>query len=182
MTRILRSKWSWICLLAVTAVAFGWGLYSWGRPDPLEPDAQFELQFGRGSARHGLDVLRVTSDGNAVYEYQPDLNVWERRRFRLGVQALADLRKAIDDLDPWSMPAVYRANIADGTQWILLIRVEGREKAVYFDNNFPDAIQRLADHIDHRIIAPLADPVPPESVPSWHQRKHEKELWEAVRH
>ena len=33
-----------------------------GGPDVFQPDPLFELQFGRGSGWHGLDLLRITSD------------------------------------------------------------------------------------------------------------------------
>lgn len=180
----LKCKRTWIGVPIGVAIAavFAWCWYTLGQPDPIQPDQKFEIQFGRGSGWHGLDLLRITSDGEAWFEYQTetDNGVWHRKRFHVGDQRLADLRDAINALNPWGMAAAYHGNVHDGTQWVLLVRVDGKSKSVYFDNNFPGRITQFAGFIDRAILEPLAEPIAPEVVPARHHRKHEKDIWASI--
>ncbi len=153
-----------LIVLAGAALASLW--YRHGEPDAIQPDETFELQFGRGSGWHGLDVLRITSDGKAVYEYQTDLGIWERKRFALDAEVLADLRGAIGTLNPWEMDREYHANVCDGMQRVLLIRVEGKSKLIYFNSQFPDGIKKFAGFVDRNILQPFAGPVEAEIAPA----------------
>src|SRR5262245_25938730 len=111
-----------VALGAIATVLLVGGVYVWrvGSPDRIIPDEKFELQFGRGSGWHGLDLLRITSDGNAWYEYQEILGEWQRKRFHVGAKQIQELREAIDTLDLWELARSYHADVADGTQWCLL--------------------------------------------------------------
>lgn len=168
-----------ILMLAIVALASLW--YRHGEPDALRPDENFELQFGRGSGWHGLDVLRITSDRRAVYEYRTELGIWERKRFAVDAKGLADLRGAIDTLNPWDMERAYHADVCDGTQWAFFVCVDGTSKSIYFNNHFPGAIKQFADFVDRAILQPFADPLKAQTVADRHHRKHEKELWESIR-
>lgn len=64
----LKGRGKWFAALAalLAIIALGWSWYSLGRPDSIQPDEKFELQFGQGRGWHGLDVLQITSEGKAV--------------------------------------------------------------------------------------------------------------------
>lgn len=153
----------------------------WTDSEPIAPDQEFELQLGRGSGWHGLDLLRITSDGRATYEYQPELGTWLRKVFVVDTKRVDQLRLAVNDLNIWGMQGKYAANVMDGTQWIVFIRVNGKAKSVYFDNKFPRRIRTFADLVDEIILGPLADPIEPSIVPNRLHRQHEKDIWASIR-
>lgn len=180
----LKCRGKWFIATAVVmiaAIALGHYWFTLGQPNAIQPDEEFELQFGRGSGWHGLDLLRITSDGNAVYEYQAERDIWKRKSFVVNEATLVALRKTINDLNIWGMDHHDDGSTNDGTQWCLLIRIDGKSKAFYFDNHFPNRIRQLADFVDQAILEPFAVPVVAEVVPARHHRKHEKELWQSVR-
>jgi hypothetical protein len=79
------------------------------------------------------------------------------------------------------MDRSYAADVADGTQWVLWIQQGDRERSVYFDNHFPEAITTFAKHLD-AILSMASGPnlqwqpvLPPMS------RRHESELWECIK-
>jgi hypothetical protein len=166
---------------AIVACAVVVAICGWTDSEPIGPDQEFELQFGRGSGWHGLDLLRVASDGRATYEYQPQWGTWIRKTFVVDIERMRELRAAVNDLNVWGMQRAYSRGVADGTQWIVLIRVEGKSKSVYFDNKFPVRIKRFADYVDNAILKPLADPVEPIIVPTRLHGQHTKEIWASIK-
>jgi hypothetical protein len=174
-----------LCFLFVGVIVGGvfiiFAMAGWRAPD-MRPDEKFEFQFGRGSGWHGLDVVRITSDGSASYEYQSESDVWRRKVFEIDADVLEALREKINSVNVMDMQRSYsNPSIADGTQWCLLVRIDGRTKSVYFNNKFPDEIRNLAAFVDETILEPFADPVDAVTVPSWHHRKHETPLWTSIR-
>lgn len=93
---------------------------------------------------------------------------------------MANLRRAINVMNIGAMERAYHGQVVDGTQWILLVRVDGKEKSVYFDNNFPKSIRTFSSFVHQAILEPLADPVESEVVPARHHRKHEKAIWASI--
>ncbi len=170
-----------VAVVGFLVVATGPYLFWYADRTRIPADEKFDLQFGRGSGWHGLDLLRITSDGRAEYEYQADHGEWRRKTFVVPEHQLTKLRQEITELNPWGMDRAYHRNVADGTQWCFLVRIDGKSKSVYFDNNFPNAIRRFADVIDQTVLVPFADPVEAEVVPQRHHRKHEKEIWASIR-
>ncbi|MSU78602.1 MAG: hypothetical protein EXS16_10980 [Gemmataceae bacterium] len=170
-----------IALVTALGVLGGYW-YTLGQLDPMQPDEVFELQFGRGSGWLGLDVLRIVSKSEASYEYRVDGGDWHRKKFKLNDAEMASLRNAITQMNVWAMERAYsRPERADGTQWVLLVRENGKSRSVYFDNNFPEAIRNFAEFVDQKIIVPYADTLNPTVVPERHHLKHQKAIWESIR-
>lgn len=72
-------------------------------------------------------------------------------------------------------------NVRDGTQWVLVIRQGDREKAVYFDNHFPEPVRRFGRRLDE-VIGETVGPGPRwRRVPPWSAGDHDRELWDAIR-
>ena len=180
----MKRKRAWLSLgilvLAVTAASFAFSFFRTER-ETLPPDSKFEFQFGRGSGWHGLDLLRITSNGQAEYEFQTTAGEWRRKTFLVPEKQIVDLREAINDLGILDLRKSYHGDVADGTQWCLLIKEEGKARSFYFDNSFPAPIQKLADFVDRTILEPFADPIEGKLVPARHHREHEKEIWASVR-
>jgi hypothetical protein len=169
-------------VLLLTAIATYIIIEPIGAPPFIPRDEKFDFQLGRGSGWHGLDLLRITSDGVAVYEYQTKLGGgWERKTFLVDRARLDALSDTINNLRIKDLKRAYHGNVADGTQWCLLISIDGDTKSVYCDNNFPGPIRSLAKFVDETILEPLAGPVVAETVPERHYREHEKEIWASIR-
>jgi hypothetical protein len=158
-------------LLLVVAVTFGifaFGTYVYleyfAPRETLPPDETWEFQFGRGSGWHGLDLLRITSDGRSEFEFQTDVGAWQRKTFVVPNEQIDALRQKINALGILDLDKTYHGNVQDGTQWCLLIKTEGKARSFYFD-----------------ILAPFAEPVAGVRVPTRHHRQHEKEIWASIR-
>jgi len=184
-----RRKWLLRCTLAVigafvTVFLFRF-VYSGPtiRPVPADPAEGWRIQFGRGSGWHGLDTVKIASDGSVILhrlretttEYQ-----WEATSLTLPPDALAKVFASIEENHLLDMERKYQANIADGTQWIFWFRQEETTKSVYFNNKFPRAIEQFAEDLD-RVLAEngLASAVW-SSVPD-RVRQHERELWDSIK-
>jgi len=63
-------------------------------------------------------------------------------------EGLASLATCVRDTGLPSMARVYRANVADGTQWVFWLKQGTQEKSIYCDNHFPEAIQDFAVFLD----------------------------------
>jgi hypothetical protein len=72
-------------------------------------------------------------------------------------------------------------NIADGSQWVLLIRQGDREKAVYFDNHFPEPIRRFGRRVDEVIGETVGPGLRWRRAPTAGAGSHDRELWDAIR-
>jgi hypothetical protein len=179
--RSLKLDLAVFVVVAIAAVALFAASYDWRGPDTSQPDPNLELQFGRGSGLSGLDLLRVVSDGTASFEFQTEEGDWRRKRFHLDANAMADLRAEIDKLRIMELAPKYQADLCDGTQWCLLLRIDGKTKFVYFNNSFPDEIRKLSDYVDNVILGQFAEPVPSRAVLPWQHRQHEETLWASIR-
>jgi hypothetical protein len=154
--------------------------WSDGSEFSLHPDDTFEFQFGQGSGWHGLNLLKVTADGRATYEYQADRG-WSRKTFVVGDRGLEHLVEKINALRIFGLPRAYHADVADGTQWCLLIKTGGRRKAIYCDNYFPAELRELAAFVHRDVVVGAGGLAEPVAVPRWCWRQHEQEIWSSIR-
>ena len=67
--------------------------------------------------------------------------------------------------------------IADGTQWVLLLKTKGLTKSVYCDNVFPDAVNKLAEFINDKFPVFLSTET---EVVSPKEPSEEQELWKSI--
>jgi hypothetical protein len=116
-----------------------------------------------------------------MYEYQTEQGGWERKTFFVDKQAMEALIGKINSLKIMELDRAYHGNVADGTQWCLLIKSNGKAKSVYCDNRFPERIEQIAKFVHETVIEPFGGKADAGAVPPWDHRKHEKEIWESIR-
>jgi hypothetical protein len=146
-------------------------------PWPVVYDSAFEFQLGQGSGWQGLDLIKITADGKAVYQFQSSGGVWSRKTFQLTSAEMQSLADRLNDLKIVALDDHYAVNIHDGTQWCLLVKSQGHLKRIYCDNRFPRRVKKLAAFVHETIIdrtgaKALAVPVPPAQF-----RDFEAEVW-----
>ncbi len=168
------------CLLG-TALVIGVCIYNRDLirsvPWPVVCDSTFEFQFGQGGGLQGLDVIKITADGKAVYEYQSSPGTWSRKTFQL---TSADMRSLVDKLNELKIIALddyYTAHTHDGTQWCLLVKSQGHLKRIDFDNRFPRRVETLAVFVHEQIIDRGGAKASAVLVPQDRVRKFEAEVW-----
>jgi antitoxin component YwqK of YwqJK toxin-antitoxin module len=152
--------------------------------DPGEPLAypgplgarDFAFILAQGSGWHGYDTLRVSARGKCEFYYfftapqvasvgdarlglrQGDLYhspVWRKAEFRLSNELQRQLRDALRTADLFGMQDQYiDRQVADGTQWVLRLRTEGREKRISCSNTFPEPLRQLSRALRDSVMAP----------------------------
>lgn len=177
MASLVKSPWFW-CVALILLLSFVFWIF-WPRSDP-DSGVDFWFQLGQGSGMHGLDLIRVTADGGVSYEYLSSSG-WARKRFSIDQKMIQSLKEKIDHLGIQNLKPAYHRPIADGTQWCLLIKGDGRPKAIYCDNNFPKPVVDLAEFVHKNILEPNATNIEGEIVTDRQHERHEKELWNSIR-
>ncbi|MFI5380547.1 MAG: hypothetical protein ACHRHE_14720 [Tepidisphaerales bacterium] len=174
-TRLLAS-----CLIGIALVVIGC-VYNRDllrpAPWPVVYDSTFEFQLGQGSGWHGLDLIKITADGKAVYQYESSSNVWSRKTFQLTAVEMQSLADQVNELKIVALDDYYKANIHDGTQWCLLVKSQGHLKRIYCDNRFPRRIEKLAAFVHEKIIDRAGAKAVAISVPRDQVRDFEAEVW-----
>lgn len=133
----------------------------------------------------GLDTVVIDQDGSLVLhrrKWETDSGAgWETASAQLPRESVAGIRKAIEANDLLGLAKAYHADVFDGTQWVLWIRQGSHEKAVYFNNHFPDSILRFADRLDE-IVARSAGPnLRWQAVRAFELGEHQRGLWDSIR-
>ena len=147
----------------------------------VDPARDFHFEFGRGSGWHGLDTVSFGRDGVVTLFRQHPQAGWQRSSLKLDADAIVRIFASVSSEGIMKMRSAYsRTGIRDGTQWILWIEQDGKSKAIYFDNNFPSGISRLAERIDVELASGLAG-AEWKNVPIQESRKHEKPLWKSIK-
>lgn len=139
----------------------------------------FYLQFGRGSGWQGLDTIEIKETGDVtMFRMKNELKdktiyyFWEKSTFSLNSLSIKNIALKIESLDLISMKSNYRADIMDGTQWILWIKQGEQKKSIYFDNSFPNPIKDFAIFIDNELKKAGVDKVEWVRVPKNEGRNH----------
>jgi len=149
----------------------------------------FWLEFGRGSAWHGLDTIKIDQTGrvvlhrmNSTRQENVEVLSWEVGSLQLPPEGVAEVVKAVESDGLMGLQKAYRhENVADGTQWVVWIKQGEQEKSVFFDNRFPPAITRFAEHLDAVLERAGLDKVEWQPVPERESRQHERELWDSIK-
>ena len=147
----------------------------------VDPARDFHFEFGRGSAWKGLDTVSFGRNGVVTLFRQDPQESWQRSSLKLDADAIVRIFASVSSEGIMKMPAAYsRTGIRDGTQWILWIEQDGKSKAIYFNNDFPSGISRLAERIDAELASGLAG-AEWTNVPTQESRKHENPLWNIIK-
>jgi hypothetical protein len=157
-------------------------------PFRIDPDRPWVVEFGRGSGWHGLSTAKLDQDGRLTLyrlkrDRQADVTVhsWVTATSRLPPEAVAKVLEVIASDSLLALDKAYHADVHDGTQWVLWIRQGEREKAVYFDNHFPDPIIRFARRLDEIVAETVGPAIKWRAVPVARSRDHERELWDSLK-
>ncbi len=162
----------------------------------LDPELPFQVEFGQGSGWHGLDTVKIASDGSVTlhrsqmvpvkpwpiffWMQEDSYSYWQTATMKLDAQAMDGLRKLVHDQGLLKLKKSYSASVCDGTQWVLWIKQGDHEKAVYFNNQFPDEIIAFAKSLDELLVDNGMHEVRWYKVRNVNQRQHEQSLWNSI--
>ena len=150
-------------------------------PWPVVYDSTFEFQLGQGSGWQGLNLIKITADGNAVYQYESFSNVWSRKTFQLTPVEVQSLADQVNELKIVALDDHYRASVHDGTQWCILVKSQGHRKRIYCDNRFLRRIEKLAAFVHEKIIDRAGEKAVAVSISPDRFREFEAEIWDKTK-
>lgn len=161
-------------------------------PDPrpplvLNPAEPWRIELGRGSGQYGLETVKLTHDGRAVVhqmnqrrEWNGVTRFWETATLTLPPEAVTRITDAVAAERLGELHRHYSSGWVDGNQWVLWVRQGNREKAVYFDNHFPEPVVRFAAAVDAELVTAGVG-LRWRKVPAWDADTHDRELWASIR-
>jgi hypothetical protein len=154
----------------------------------IDPDKPWQIVLGRGSGSHGLDTITLNQDGQLViYRRKSESQgnfirlSWETATLKLPPESVTKVLEAVEKHQLLKLDREYHANAHDGTQWVLWIRQGDQEKAVYFNNHFPEQIVKFAKLMDKIVWANSDLNLKWEKVRDEEESKHQLELWESLK-
>lgn len=158
--------------------------------DKVQPDTRpsftlnssrpFRIEFGRGSGWHGLDTVQVSNDGTVkMYRIGAQART-ETTTFSMPAGKVEEVAGLVNSLALTSMGRVYSRDVHDGTQWVLWIQQPPHEKAIYFNNSFPEEIKAFAKGLDAILRDAGSEKSTWTAVPPERGRDHEKAIWESI--
>jgi hypothetical protein len=115
----------------------------------LDPARPFVIEFGRGDALVGMDIVHLDQSGN-VELIRVAAGRSETTSLRLSPTVLARVAGLVNENGLTSLGCRYARDppVSDGTQWVLWVHQGPADKAVDFDNAFPAAVRAFADGLD----------------------------------
>lgn len=150
----------------------------------IDPGKPWRMEFGRGSGWHGLDTIELDREGRVVFHRlrhnQEDVLSWQTATAQLPPDAVVKVLEAVESHRLLELDKEYHADVHDGTQWVLWVRQGDRQKTVYFNNHFPDAILRFAESYDEIIAGTIGPGLQWRAVPRARGRDHERPLWASI--
>jgi hypothetical protein len=178
----LKSPRAWVVAAAVgVASLLLWQGLTYNR-DRFNPTLPYWVKFGRGSGRCGLDTVKVTEDGTAILHRRAHSGGgWETATLRMTAASLDRVAHAIKDNRLFGLQEAYHGGVADGTQWVLWLKQGQQEKAVYFDNHFPDEVLRFADDLDLALAESGLEMEAWRGIGDAVAREHQRDLWDTIR-
>ena len=85
---------------------------------------------------------------------------------------------ALHDNRLMALGRAYHADVDDGTQWVFWVRQGNSEKAIYFNNNFPQPITRFAEQLDAILSTGGLSEAAWERIPDG---EYDKDVWARLR-
>jgi antitoxin component YwqK of YwqJK toxin-antitoxin module len=135
----------------------------------------FAFVLAQGSSWHGFHTLRVSAAGRCEFRYffrskqvstgdgriglqEGEIyttNIWRQGEFQLTDKMQQHLRDILQAADLFGMKDHYiNEQIADGRQWVVRLRADGREKRIYCSNTFPQRLRDLSPSIRDGVMVP----------------------------
>jgi len=106
----------------------------------------------------GFDTVKFDQSGRVVlhrikYERLSDSiesiqRYCETATLQLSTAAIANIIEALASNRVTALHREYHSDVRDGTQWVFWVKQGNLEKAIFFDNNFPEPITRFAAQLD----------------------------------
>jgi hypothetical protein len=157
-------------------------------PFPIDPTKPFVLGLGRGSGMHGLQIIRITEEGEALLHRQYRRHdeekgthlIWKAGRLQLSDEVIQEVIEALSTYHLFTLHRGYYANAFDGGQWIFFVRQERHGKGVYCDNHFPDPMIAFADWLDTMLTQQGIDNIVWEIVSEEEKQQYDNEFWSSV--
>jgi hypothetical protein len=154
----------------------------------LDAARQWRIDLGRGSGLDGLETVTVNQSGRLLlYQRTDELDGtvvrsrWETAADVLPPEAVASVLAAATSNQLTLLRRAYHADVYDGTQWVLRIRQGEHDKAVYFNNHFPERVVRFATKLDEIIATTVGPRLRWRPVVVFDGPPPEHELWESIR-
>lgn len=147
----------------------------------VDPTKAFHFEFGRGSGLSGLDTIAFDLDGVVQIYQQRREGSWQTGTLKLDPDSIQRIFDTIKNEDIMKMPAVYHADVLDGTQWVLWLTQGAHSKAIYFNNYFPAEIRRLAKLLDAELESAGLPNVRWKQVARAESGLHQKALWNSIK-
>lgn len=150
---------------------------------PWDAAADYRLEFGRGSGMEGLDTVAI-QDGKVtlhwrIWEDEPT-SYWQTVTMELSEIAIKEIGQSVEDLKLLELHNGYHAEICDGVQWVFWIEQGGQSKSIYFNNHFPESIQKFAVHLDRILDEAGLQNAQWQRVPDEEQGSHDQALWKKL--
>lgn len=147
----------------------------------LDPSQPFVIEFGRGSGRHGLDVVKVDETGFVRLSRVQGHPGTESASLQLSIADIATLVGLVNTNQLTSMGRAYSdPRIADGTQWVLWIEQSPSQKAIYFNNSFPSQINAFARGLDSLLQKAGLSTATWSAVPAQQADAQQTALWARI--
>jgi hypothetical protein len=105
---------------------------------------RYYLKTTEVSAQPGIDGRHIHGD-----------IVWRKADFRMNVEERKALSDAVHAANVFDLRDLYNnPRVADGTQWVVRLRAEGRVKRVKCDNQFPARLRQMSVAVRKAVIEP----------------------------
>lgn len=155
-------------------------------PDPrpafvLDSTKPFVIEIGQGSGLDGLDIIRVEDSGMVLLTRFVSQLKPESASLQLSKPELVSLVSLVNKLQLTDMGRVYSdPRIVDGTQWVLWIEQLPSQKAIYFNNAFPEPIIAFVSELSTMLDAAGASTVTWQVMPADEANQQQSKLWSRI--
>jgi hypothetical protein len=130
--------------------------------DALGEAGDFRFVLSQGGGLSGYDTLVIDASGKAAILFHPrhrereNRSAWWRQiTFQLSGEQIMALKGEIAKERIFDLKKAYRADVFDGTQWIVRVRAGRDQKLVSCDNHFPREVIALSN-----FVRALLPPIP----------------------
>ena len=107
---------------------------------------------------------------------------WEKANLTLSDAGFKQILESVYQLKLFELKNnYYNPDILDGTQWILRIKKDGVNKAVYFNNKFPAAIKEFSKLVDEVLKNDSKASLIWSHVDLEENGQHDDELWSLIK-
>jgi hypothetical protein len=118
-------------------------------------DRSFLVELAVGGGPQGYTILTLPVSGHAGLVFDTRLDgkqIWHAVAFEVSGKELEEVVQVLNDERVMTLAQSYVHPIHDGTQWILHIRTNFRDKYIVASNEFPAQLLRFAQHLRDQLV------------------------------